>query len=117
MDFVCLRRQLKERNRLRFLFSLVRGAVTNLTVSEGLRTFRTHVFKGGKKYDTPKKVSETIDSIGGDFNAFTGKEYAGYYVKCSGILLKQRLMFSDMLISTKLVAEDIERERGVFSKN
>lgn len=82
----------------------------------GIAHFLEHMFfKGGKKYDTPKKVSETIDSIGGDFNAFTGKEYAGYYVKCSGDFIETAFdVLSDMLISTKLAAEDIERERGVI---
>ncbi|QQS59733.1 insulinase family protein [Candidatus Peregrinibacteria bacterium] len=82
----------------------------------GIAHFLEHMFfKGGKKYDTPKKVSETIDGIGGDFNAFTGKEYAGYYVKCSGEQVETAFdVLSDMLISTKLSAEDIERERGVI---
>jgi len=40
-------------------------------------------FKGGKKYTSPQAVAETVDSFGGMFNAFTGNEYAGYYVKCA----------------------------------
>src|SRR3989338_10006975 len=44
--------------------------------------FLEHMFfKGAKKYKNAKEVSETIDGVGGDFNAFTGKEYVGYYVK------------------------------------
>jgi predicted Zn-dependent peptidase len=26
-------------------------------------------------------VAEAVDNFGGEFNAFTGDEYAGYYVK------------------------------------
>lgn len=82
----------------------------------GIAHFLEHMFfKGGKKYDSPRKVSETIDGIGGDFNAFTGKEYAGYYVKCAG---EQKTIafdvLSDMLLATKLAAADIEREKGVI---
>ncbi len=82
----------------------------------GIAHFLEHMFfKGGIKFDTPHKVAETIDSIGGDFNAFTGKEYAGYYVKCAGE--KKSVAFdvlSDMLLNTKLSPEDIEREKGVI---
>ncbi len=82
----------------------------------GIAHFLEHMFfKGGAKYDTPHKVSETIDGIGGDFNAFTGKEYAGYYVKCAS---EQKAVafdvLSDMLLKTKLASEDIEREKGVI---
>lgn len=82
----------------------------------GIAHFLEHMFfKGGVKYDTPRKVSETIDSIGGDFNAFTGKEYAGYYVKCASE--KKEVAFDvlgDMLLNTKLDTNDIDRERGVI---
>ncbi|MFA6436466.1 MAG: insulinase family protein, partial [Candidatus Gracilibacteria bacterium] len=48
----------------------------------GISHFLEHMFfKGGEKYPDTKAVSEAIDSIGGEFNAFTGKEYVGYYVK------------------------------------
>src|SRR5690606_41398077 len=38
-------------------------------------------FKGASRFKNTKEVSEAIDGVGGQFNAFTGKEYAGYYVK------------------------------------
>src|SRR3989338_5249108 len=48
----------------------------------GLSHFLEHMFfKGAKKYKNAQMVAEAIDGVGGDFNAFTGKEYAGYYVK------------------------------------
>lgn len=82
----------------------------------GIAHFLEHMFfKGGKIFDTPKKVSETIDSIGGDFNAFTGKEYAGYYVKCAGEHRETAFaVLGDMLTSAKLDLADIDRERGVI---
>jgi len=82
----------------------------------GIAHFLEHMFfKGGEIYDTPQKVSEAIDNIGGDFNAFTGKEYVGYYVKCAS--LHQQTAFSvlgDILLNTKLAQEDIDREKGVI---
>lgn len=82
----------------------------------GIAHFLEHMFfKGGKVYDSPKKVSEEIDRIGGDFNAFTGKEYAGYYVKCAGENVKTAFsVLGDMLMDTKLDINDINKERGVI---
>jgi predicted Zn-dependent peptidase len=58
-----------------------------------------------------------IDGIGGEFNAFTGKEYTGYYVKCAsehqGIALD---VLTDMLRHSKFEEEEIEREKGVITE-
>src|SRR3989338_5703847 len=82
----------------------------------GISHFLEHMFfKGGKKYTTTKDVSVAIDSIGGDFNAFTAKEYAGYYVKVSaeqGELACDVL--SDMLLHASFPPEEINKERGVI---
>ena len=82
----------------------------------GLSHFLEHMFfKGAEKYKTPKAVSEAIDSFGGEFNAFTGKEYAGYYVKSGKENLDKALdVLSDMLINSKFPKEEIEKERGVI---
>ncbi len=82
----------------------------------GISHFLEHMFfKGGKKYPTTKDVSAVIDGIGGDFNAFTGKEYAGYYVKVASDHLEIACdVLSDMLLHAAFPEEDIERERGVI---
>jgi predicted Zn-dependent peptidase len=82
----------------------------------GLAHFQEHMFfKGAKKYDTPSKVLKTIDSVGGDCNAFTGKEYVGYYMKASSD--KKELAFdilSDSLLHAKFDTKEIDKERGVI---
>ncbi len=82
----------------------------------GISHFLEHMFfKGAKKYKTPKAVSEAIDSFGGEFNAFTGKEYAGYYVKSGKENLEKALdVLSDMLINSTFDQAEIEKERGVI---
>lgn len=82
----------------------------------GISHFLEHMFfKGAKKYTTPKAVSEAVDSFGGEFNAFTGKEYAGYYVKSGKENLEKSLdVLSDMLLHSKFPKEEIEKERGVI---
>ncbi len=72
-------------------------------------------FKGGKKYKNTKEVSAAIDGVGGDFNAFTGKEYAGYYVKVAAAEVELACdVLSDMLLHASFPQEEIEKERGVI---
>ena len=48
----------------------------------GISHYLEHMFfKGAQRYKNAVEVSTAIDGVGGDFNAFTAKEYAGYYVK------------------------------------
>lgn len=82
----------------------------------GISHFLEHMFfKGGKKYKTTKEVSSAVDSIGGDFNAFTGKEYAGYFVKSASDQVEKALdVLSDMLLHARFPEKEIEKERGVI---
>ncbi len=83
---------------------------------EGVAHFFEHmVFKGTEKYPDAKVLAATIDAIGADFNAFTSKEYTGYYVKsAAGHIDKALDVVSDMLLKPKLRQDDINRERGVI---
>lgn len=82
----------------------------------GISHFLEHMFfKGGKKYKNAAEVSIAIDSVGGDFNAFTGKEYAGYYVKVAAEHVELACdVLSDMLKNATFPQEEIEKERGVI---
>lgn len=82
----------------------------------GISHFLEHMFfKGSKKYPTPKAVAEAVDAFGGEFNAFTGKEYAGYFVKSGAQNIEKSLdVLSDMLLHAQLNQEEINRERGVI---
>ncbi len=82
----------------------------------GISHFLEHMFfKGSKKYPTPKAVAEAVDAFGGEFNAFTGKEYAGYYVKSGAQNIEKSLdVLSDMLLHAQLNQAEINRERGVI---
>ncbi len=84
--------------------------------NRGISHFLEHMFfKGGHKYINTKEVSAAIDSVGGDFNAFTGKEYAGYYVKVAAKDLELACdVLSDMLLHASFPPEEIEKERGVI---
>lgn len=82
----------------------------------GISHFLEHMFfKGGRKYPTTKDVSRAIDGIGGDFNAFTAKEYAGYYVKVAAEHAELACdVLSDMLLFASFPPREIDKERGVI---
>ena len=82
----------------------------------GISHFLEHMFfKGGDRYRNTKEVSMAIDAVGGEFNAFTGKEYAGYYVKVAAEHLDLGCdVLGDMLCNATFPQEEIEKERGVI---
>lgn len=84
----------------------------------GLSHFLEHMFfKGTEKRPSTKEISEAIDRVGGDFNAFTTEEYTGYYVKVASEYLETGAdVVSDILLRPLFPAEEIERERGVIQE-
>ncbi len=84
--------------------------------NNGISHFLEHMaFKGTTKRPNAKIISEVIDGIGGEFNAFTSKEVTGYYVKSAATHVDLCLdILSDMLQNSKLEKQEIEREKGVI---
>lgn len=82
----------------------------------GLSHFLEHMFfKGTEKRPSTKEIVEAIDNVGGEFNAFTGEEYTGYYVKVAASHLETAAdVVSDILLRPLFPQEEIERERGVI---
>lgn len=82
----------------------------------GLAHFVEHMFfKGTKKRPTALEISTLVDGIGGEFNAFTSKEYTGYYVKASAKHIDLVMdVLADMLQNSKFDQEEVNRERGVI---
>ncbi len=92
------------------------GARYETSKEEGLAHFFEHmVFKGTEKFPNSKVLAEALDSVGADFNAFTSKEYTGYYVRSATSSFPLALdVLSDMLFQAKLNQSDIDREKGVI---
>ncbi len=98
-----------------FIF-LSAGSRYETAETNGIAHFAEHMFfKGTERRPTARDIGMAIDGIGGEFNAFTGKEYTGYYVKCAsqhqGIALD---VLTDMLRHSIFAEEEIEREKGVI---
>jgi predicted Zn-dependent peptidase len=84
--------------------------------NRGIAHFAEHMFfKGTERRPTARDIAMEVDSIGGEFNAFTSKEYTGYYIRCAGEQRDQAFdVLVDMLRNSKFDAEELEREKGVI---
>lgn len=84
--------------------------------NNGISHFLEHMaFKGTKKRPSAIDISTLIDGIGGEFNAFTGKEATGYYIKSSSNHIDLSLdVLSDMLQHSLFDPKEIDKERGVI---
>jgi len=82
----------------------------------GIAHFAEHLFfKGTDRRPTARDIATEIDSIGGEFNAFTGKEVTAYYVKCAADTRDVALdVLVDMIRHSRFDTEEIEREKGVI---
>jgi predicted Zn-dependent peptidase len=80
----------------------------------GMSHFLEHLMFKGTQKRTAMEISEAFDTLGGELNAFTAKEYTCYYAR----LLDQHVpdgleILSDMVQNSKFDAEDITSERKV----
>ena len=84
--------------------------------TSGIAHFAEHMFfKGTERRPTAQQIGNELDGIGAEFNAFTGKEYTGYYVKCASEHREHAFdVLVDMLRHSKFDPEEIEREKGVI---
>ena len=82
----------------------------------GISHFLEHMyFKGTKKRPSSMDVAETLDKVGGIYNAFTSEEYTGYFAKVAALHLELALDWvSDIFLNSTLPEEEVEKEKGVI---
>lgn len=82
----------------------------------GLSHFIEHMFfKGTEKRPNTLAITEELDAIGGEFNAFTSKDRTAYYAKVDARHMEVALdVVSDMYLNSKIDAQEIEREKGTI---
>ncbi|MHB8157375.1 MAG: M16 family metallopeptidase, partial [Desulfocucumaceae bacterium] len=81
----------------------------------GISHFIEHLMFKGTEKRTAKEIAETLDTVGGQLNAFTTKEYTCYYAKVLDEHFELALdVLSDMLFNSKYDVNDIDRERNVI---
>lgn len=81
----------------------------------GLAHFLEHViFKGTKKRPSTLHISRELDSVGAEYNAFTGKEYTGVYAKVDKQHIELAVdVVTDMVYNATFDVEELEKEKGV----
>lgn len=84
--------------------------------NSGISHFLEHMaFKGTQKRPTALEIASVIDGMGGEFNAYTGKETTGYYIKSSASNIELSIdILSDMLQHSLFDQAEIDKEKGVI---
>ncbi|OGH87940.1 MAG: hypothetical protein A2206_03545 [Candidatus Magasanikbacteria bacterium RIFOXYA1_FULL_40_8] len=73
------------------------------------------MFKGTKKRKSTLILTREIDRLGAEYNAFTGKENTGYYIKTDYEYVDKSLdILSDMLYNSVFDPKEMEREKTVI---
>jgi len=82
----------------------------------GISHFLEHMFfKGTEKRPKTIDISRELDSVGAGYNAYTGEEYTGYFVRVSSEHFALGLdVLTDMMFGSKFDATELEREKGVI---
>ncbi len=85
-------------------------------LNNGISHFLEHMmFKGTRSRPTTKIIAELLDNVGGEYNAFTGKEQTGYWIKVPTRHFDKALdVISDIYLNSLLSQDEIDRERGVI---
>jgi predicted Zn-dependent peptidase len=91
------------------------GAVRESARRAGISHFIEHMLFKGTDKRTAKRIAEDVDRIGGQINAFTGKEATCYYLKTlRSNFSKGAEILSDMLLHSKFDREEMDKERRVI---
>jgi predicted Zn-dependent peptidase len=94
---------------------LTRGSRHEPSAFPGIAHFVEHMLFKGTPTRSAEAIAQQVDSIGGQIDAFTSKEYAGYYLKVLDEHLPLAVDILADLICNPLFAEDeIEREKKVI---
>ena len=94
---------------------LARGSRHEPAEHGGMAHFVEHMLFKGTATRSAEDIAQEIDSVGGQLDAFTSKEYAGYYIKVLDEHLPRAVdILSDVVLHPALAAEDVEREKKVI---
>ena len=94
---------------------LTRGSRHETDARSGIAHFVEHMLFKGSDSRTAEDIAQSIDSIGGQLDAFTAKEYASYYIKVLDEHLPLAVdLLADIVLRPAFAADEIEREKKVI---
>lgn len=82
----------------------------------GISHFLEHMcFKGTLKRNSAQIISHELDSLGCQYNAFTGNELTGFYAKGDAKNFKQMFdIVSDIYLNSTFPVSEMHKEKGVI---
>jgi predicted Zn-dependent peptidase len=90
------------------------GSRYETTSNNGVSHFLEHMFFKGTENLTAREIAESFDSIGGQVNAFTSKEYTCYYAKVLDNHAEHAVhTLSDMFFNSTFVEGELLKEKNV----
>lgn len=73
------------------------------------------MFKGTQRRPTARAIARELDGMGSEYNAFTSKDWTGYYVKAAAEHFDRAFeIMADILTHSKFSSETIKKERHVI---
>jgi len=94
---------------------LTRGSRHESDARSGIAHFVEHMLFKGTATRSAEDIAQAIDSIGGQLDAFTAKEYASYYIKVLDEHVPLAVdLLSDIVLRPAFAADEIEREKKVI---
>lgn len=90
------------------------GSINESEEESGISHFIEHVLFKGTKKRTAFEISDRIDSIGAQINAYTAKELTCYYTKSTKERLTDAMeVLSDIFFDSVFDKKELEKEKGV----
>jgi predicted Zn-dependent peptidase len=94
---------------------LTRGSRHETDERGGIAHFVEHMLFKGTDTRSAEDIAQAIDSIGGQLDAFTAKEYASYYIKVLDEHVPLAVdLLADIVRRPAFAADEIEREKKVI---
>ncbi len=94
---------------------LMRGSRHERDDQSGIAHFVEHMLFKGTATRSAEDIAQVIDSIGGQLDAFTAKEYASYYIKVLDEHLPLAVdLLSDIVMNPRFDEDELEREKKVI---
>src|SRR5512138_2589063 len=91
------------------------GSAVETEEHGGASHFLEHLVFKGTKHRSTSDIAELIDILGGDVDAFTGKEYTSFYAHVLDEQVATALdLLTDIVTAPRITDEDVEMERGVI---
>lgn len=90
------------------------GSMMEQPEENGLSHFLEHMVFKGTEHRTTRQIAEEMDAVGGQLNAFTGKDCTCFYAKVIDENLDLAVdLLSDLTIHATIDPQELAKERGV----